>query len=56
MEDQRKHQKQHPDLLESTPNADVAEQFYENTRSLSPSKEVVVNDEKYVSCNTVLLE
>jgi len=46
MEDQRKHQKQHPDLLESTPNADVAEQFYENTRSLSPSKEVVVNDEK----------
>ena len=56
MEDQRKHQKQHPDLLESTPNADVAEQFYENTRSLSPSKEVVVNDEKYVSYSAFLSE
>ena len=47
MEDQR--QMQHPDLLESTTEADQAteaEQFYENTRSLSPSKEVVVNDEK----------
>ena len=48
MEDQRQQQKKHPDLLESTPNADD-EQFYENTRSLSPSKEVVVNDEKCVS-------
>lgn len=37
---EEKRQQQHPDLLRN------AEGFYENTRSLSPSKEVVVNDEK----------
>lgn len=38
--EEKRQQHHHPDLLRN------AEGFYENTRSLSPSKEVVVNDEK----------
>ena len=50
MEQRQPHQ--HPDLLSDTKagTLDSGEQFYENTRSMSPpdttTKEVVVNDEK----------
>ena len=50
MEKERQLQEPHPDLLKTAEignNDNSNEQFYENTRSLSPNaKEVVVNDEK----------
>jgi len=53
MEKERQLQEPHPDLLKTAEignNDNSNEQFYENTRSLSPNaKEVVVNDEKLLN-------